>query len=125
MGPYKIEYGVLYVKQLMDNLKSKYHTAEITKPERQLLKKLVKCFGHLERDPRHSGLNSHEISELTQKYGERIWQSYLENNTPAAGRVFWVYGPGKMQITIVGIEPHPKKGAYDRVKLDLAPQQKK
>ena len=56
---------------------------------------------------------------LTQKYGIKIWQSYLENNTPAAGRIFWVYGPEKGKITIVGIEDHPQKGRYGDVKLDL------
>lgn len=36
----------------------------------------------------------------------KVWQSYLENNTPSAGRVYWVYYP-KGSITIIGIEPHP------------------
>lgn len=34
--------------------------------------------------------------------------------------MFWVYGPNKMDITIIGLEPHPedaKKGAYDRINL--------
>jgi hypothetical protein len=125
VGPYKIGYGVLSVKQRMDSLAEKFKIGEISKFDRQLLKKLVKCFDHLQQNPRHPGLESHEISTLTQKYGEKVWQSYLENNTPAAGRVFWVYGPDKMQITIVGIEDHPKKGAYDRIKLDLPLQKKK
>ena len=33
--------------------------------------------------------------------------SYLENHKPVAGRIFWVYGPDKNDITIIGIEPHP------------------
>lgn len=34
-------------------------------------------------------------------------------------RMFWVYGPEKDEITIIGLEPHPedKKKAYDRIKL--------
>ena len=34
--------------------------------------------------------------------------------------MYWVYGPGKEEITIIGLEPHPedrKNGAYDKVKL--------
>ena len=30
-----------------------------------------------------------------------------ENNTPAAYRIFWFYGPGKKEITIIAITPHP------------------
>ena len=34
--------------------------------------------------------------------------------------MFWVYGPDKKDITIIGLEPHPedtKNGAYDRITL--------
>jgi hypothetical protein len=47
-----------------------------------------------------------------------------ENNTPAAGRVFWAYGPGRSEITILGFEPHPedkKKAGYTKVKLSNLP----
>ena len=57
-------------------------------------------------------------------YGVKVWQSYLENRTPAAGRIFWAYGPGKGEITILAVEPHPedqKHGGYDRVKLSALP----
>ena len=49
----------------------------------------------------------------------KVWESYLENNTPAAGRLFWVYGPGRKDITIIGLEPHPndKAKSYDKVTL--------
>lgn len=50
----------------------------------------------------------------------KVWESYLENNVPAAGRIFWVYGPGKEDLTIIGIEPHQedkKNGGYDKVQL--------
>ena len=57
---------------------------------------------------------------MSKRYGLKVWQSYLENNKPAAGRIFWVYAPNKMDITVVGIEPHPedkKKGGYKKIKL--------
>jgi hypothetical protein len=65
-------------------------------------------------------LRSHEIDDLSRKHGFKVLQSDLENNTPAAGRMFWAYGPEKGDITILGVEPHPedqKKGAYQRIKL--------
>ena len=49
----------------------------------------------------------------------KVWQSYLENNTPAAGRIFWVYGPDRGDITVIGLEPHPndKSNAYEKITL--------
>ena len=46
----------------------------------------------LANDPRHPGLKSHEIEALTHRYGMKVWQSYLENKTSGAGRIYWV-GP--------------------------------
>lgn len=92
--------------------------------EDELAEKLGKALSHLRDDPRHPGLASHEITDLTRRYGRKVFQSYLENNTPSAGRLYWVYGPGKGEITIVGLEPHPedaKRGGYDRVRLSRLP----
>lgn len=55
-------------------------------------------------------------------------QSYLENRTPAAGRLFWAYGPDAGDITVLAIEPHPedqKRGAYQRIKLSTLPAAKR
>jgi len=85
-----------------------------------LFKKLIKTLDYLRNNPHHPGLNTHEIKPLTKRYGRKVWQSYLESSTPSAGRIFWVYGPEKSLITIIGIEPHPenkKKSGYDKVKL--------
>ena len=35
-------------------------------------------------------------------------------------RMYWVYGPQRQDITMIGLEPHPedkKRGAYDKVVL--------
>ena len=39
--------------------------------------------------------------------GEQVFESYAEQDTPAAYRVFWHYGPGKGRITVVAITSHP------------------
>jgi hypothetical protein len=39
--------------------------------------------------------------------GQPLWDSYVENHTPSAWRIFWHYGPGDGEITIVTIGPHP------------------
>ena len=55
----------------------------------------------------------------------KVWHSYIENKTPAGGRIFWAYGPSKKEITILGIEPHPedkKRSGYETVSLSNLPE---
>lgn len=71
------------------------------------LKAVRKTLGYLERNPRHPSLNTHKYSALTGPNGEEIFEAYAENKTPATYRIFWFYGPGKKEITIIAITPHP------------------
>lgn len=71
------------------------------------LKKVRKCLGLLESNPRHPGLETHEFSSLKGSGGEKVFEAYVENNTPSAWRVFWHYGPGPGEITILAITAHP------------------
>ncbi|MGH8910497.1 MAG: hypothetical protein ACRD0K_29390 [Egibacteraceae bacterium] len=57
--------------------------------------------------PSHPGLNSHKYHSLTGPNGEDVWESCVENRTPGAWRIWWVYGPGPDTITIVTVGPHP------------------
>jgi hypothetical protein len=70
-------------------------------------KAVRKALGYLESNPRHPSLNTHKYSSLQGPSGEEVFEAYAENNTPAAYRIFWYYGPGKKQITIIAITPHP------------------
>ena len=116
---YKIRLGVPEMEEFWDTLCEKNKTDNANKNERSLYKKIGKAMYLLSQDPRHPGLASHEISSLSNRYGIKVWESYLENNKPAAGRLFWVYGPNRGDITIIGIEPHPndKVKAYDKITL--------
>ena len=70
----------------------------------------------LSADPGYPSLQTHEIEPLSRRYGMKVWQSYLENKTSGAMRMYWVYGPDRTDITIIGLKPHPedkKNGAYD------------
>ncbi len=112
--------GIPEMESFWNNLKQKADTKTLGKNEKKFFKKLVKTLSFLSQNPRHPGLSSHEIKKLTKHYGIKVWESYLENNVPSAGRIFWTYGPGKKDITIIGIEPHPedkKNGVYDKVRL--------
>ncbi len=70
-------------------------------------KKVRKCLALLQMNPRHPGLHTHEFFSMSGENGERVWEAYVENNTPSAWRVFWYYGPDRNQITILAITPHP------------------
>jgi hypothetical protein len=71
------------------------------------LRAVRKTLALLETNPRHPGLHTHEYSRLFGPHHEKVFEAYAENKTPAAFRVFWHYGPGKGQMTIVAITQHP------------------
>jgi hypothetical protein len=103
---------------LINELGEKAVAGELNRDEKDLYRKIRKALRHLETNPRHPGLKSHEIEVLTEKYGVRIWESYLENKKASARRMFWIYGPETKEITIVGIENHPEPGrGFARVRL--------
>ncbi len=71
------------------------------------LKAVRKTLAYLETNPRHPGLNTHKFSSLQGPNGEEVFEAYAENQTAAAYRIFWYYGPSKNVITITAITPHP------------------
>src|SRR5690349_7742328 len=105
---FSIEWGLPEMADLWADLLEKFGTGTLDGDEKQLLKKLRKTVLLLAANPGHPGLATHEISDLTKRYGVKVWQSYLENRKPAAGRLYWVYGPERGVITIIGLEPHPE-----------------
>jgi hypothetical protein len=61
----------------------------------------------LAENPRHQGLQTHEFTTLKGPRGEKVFEAYVEQATPAAYRIFWCYGPEKNHITILAITKHP------------------
>ena len=121
---FNLRMGLPEMAAFWDDLSTRKQQGKLGRDEEKFFKKLVKALGYLGENPRHNSLASHEIDALTAKYGLKIFQSYLENHTPAAGRIFWAYGPEKKDITVLAIEPHPedaKRGAYQRIKLSTLP----
>jgi hypothetical protein len=122
---FRIRMGVPEMEALWLGLAARKQRGNLDKDEEKFFKKLIKALGYLTVDPRHNSLASQEIEALSRKHGMKIFQSYLENNTPGAGRLFWTYGPEKGDITVLAIEPHPedqKRGAYERIKLSSLPR---
>ncbi|MGK5084407.1 hypothetical protein WDW37_14025 [Bdellovibrionota bacterium FG-1] len=119
--PFTIRMGLPHMDALWADLTTKQSAGKLTKNEEKLYKKWGKALRVLSTNPSYPGLNSHEIGSLTQKYGKKVFESYLENRTPGAARMFWTYGPGRAEITILALDPHPESASYGRVKLDVEP----
>ena len=117
---YAIRMGVPEMENLWNSLQTKHRDGTINKTDEELYKKWGNALKKLSADPMYPSLNTHEITELSKRYGMKVWQSYLENKTSGARRMYWVYGPEQKEITVIGLEPHPedaKNGSYDRIKL--------
>ena len=80
---------------------------EKTKGKKIVLKAVRKTLGLMEVNLRHPSLRTHEYSGLEGANGEKVFESYVQNRTSGAYRIFWHYGPRKGQITVVAIVPHP------------------
>ena len=117
---FAIRMGIPEMLDLWTDLSKKKAACTISKKELALYNKWGKAMRLLSQDPFYPSLHTHDIEPLTKRYGVKVWQSYLENNTSRAMRMYWVYGPDRQDITIIGLEPHPedkKNGAYDKVSL--------
>jgi hypothetical protein len=70
-------------------------------------KAVKKSLEFLCENPRHKSLQTHQYYSIRGPKGEKIFEAYAEQNTPAAYRVFFYYGPKKGELTIFAITPHP------------------
>ncbi len=82
---------------------------ESNPPKKSLVKQIKKSIGYLQTNPKHPSLNTHSYDSIEHPFNpeEKVFEAYVQNNTPAAYRIFWCYGPDKKQITIIAITPHP------------------
>jgi hypothetical protein len=82
-----------------------------TKASRQegLFKQICKSLTYLESDPRHPSLNTHKYESFINPWDANVpvFTAYAQNKTSSAYRIFWSYGKGKDQITVLAITPHP------------------
>ena len=69
-------------------------------------KAVIKTLLFMAANIRHPGLNTHEFGMLSKEFGCKVFESYAENNTPGAYRIFWRYGPAVGEIEIIDIIPH-------------------
>lgn len=101
-------YQLRYAKQADEMLSA----LENDPAQEARLKKVRKALKHLESNPRHPGLHSHPYERFPVDRNVKVWDSYVEINTPSAWRIFWCYGPNDPAaqlpvITVLAITPHP------------------
>lgn len=70
-------------------------------------KAIGKILGFMQINLRHPSLNTHKFDTMVSPYGGDVFESNAQNKTPGAYRIFWVYAPGKCEITVLTIIPHP------------------
>jgi hypothetical protein len=75
--------------------------------KKKLSKAVVKCLQLMRTNLKHPSLNTHKISGIEGPNGQEVFESYVQNNTPGAYRIFWCYGPERRQIYIIDIMKHP------------------
>ena len=90
-----------------DAARSQYEALKAQRGLSKRLNAIRKCLILLASNPRRPGLRTHQFSSLVGPNGEKVFEAYAEQSTPAACRVFWCYGPDKGQITVIAITPHP------------------
>ena len=121
---FNIRMGIPEMEAFWNKLQTGHRNGINNKKDEELYMEWGSALKKLSADPMYPSLHTHEIEPLSRRYGMKVWQSYLENKTSKARRMYWVYGPDQKDITIIGLEPHPedaKNGAYDRINLSGLP----
>lgn len=70
-------------------------------------KAVSKALRFLKENSRHPSLQTHQFYSFKGPNGEKIFEVYAEQDTPAAYRIFFYYGKENGEIVIVTITPHP------------------
>ena len=87
---------------------------ELESASARAVKQVRKTLALLETNLRHPSLQTHRFHSLHGPNGEEVFEAYAQNQTPSAYRVFFYYGPDRVDgkkrvpvLTIIAITPHP------------------
>lgn len=90
-----------------DEAKDQFLELENSKDKVAQYKVVAKTLGLMKIDLRHPSLNTHKFGGLSSPLGGEVFESYAQNKTAGAYRVFWCYGPKRGYLYIIAIAPHP------------------
>lgn len=91
---------------LTGEAKTQIQAIESDRARQGLIKQLKKALKYLSTNPNHPGLQSHPVAMFDKIFGGKVFSSYVQNHTPQAHRILWLYGPKPKQINIVAVVPH-------------------
>ncbi|MFC1967446.1 hypothetical protein ACFLV2_02280 [Chloroflexota bacterium] len=90
-----------------DTAKDSFEYLKADASKQKQYKAVKNTFKKLALDPFYPSLNSHEYHSLKGPNGEKVFESYAENRTSKAYRIFWYYGSRQGTIKVFLITPHP------------------
>ncbi|MGD0779345.1 MAG: hypothetical protein ABR954_00995 [Dehalococcoidales bacterium] len=91
----------------VDKARETYNSLKANPSDKARYNAIKKTLLYLAQNPRHNSLQTHPFSSLQGPNGERVFEAYAQQKTPAAYRVFWYYGSTRGTIVILAITPHP------------------
>ncbi|MDP3041920.1 MAG: hypothetical protein Q8N62_04215 [Candidatus Omnitrophota bacterium] len=98
-----MSYFLSFTLEAKENLRELKNSAHLEKR----FKVVSKALKNLVEDPRHPSLHTHPYFSIFGPDGEKVFEAYAENDTPAAYRIFFYYGHTRREIVVVAITPHP------------------
>lgn len=96
---FKLKFSAEAEGQLLELEKSRHKVAQY--------KAVGKTLGLMQINLHHPSLHTHKFDAISSPFGEEVFESYAQNNTPGAYRVFWYYVPERGDLYIIAITPHP------------------
>lgn len=96
-------YFLSFTFEAKENLKELKSSAHLEKR----FKAVSKALKYLAEDLRHPSLQTHQYLSLFGPEGEKVFEAYAEQDTPAAYRIFFYYGHTRREIVVFAITPHP------------------
>lgn len=78
-----------------------------SKDKKTQFKAVGKALAYMNTNLRHPSLNTHKFDDMKSPFDGDVFESYAQNKTPGAYRIFWTYGPNQSEITVLAITSHP------------------
>lgn len=97
---------MIFELDISDKAKEQLKELKTDKGLAKRYKAVQEAFKKLQRNPRHPSLQTHEFHSLKGPYGEKVFEAYAEQDTSAAYRIFFYYGPQRGVISILFVECH-------------------
>lgn len=87
--------------------KNQFQELQNNKSKMIQYKVVGKALAMMQQNMRHPALNTHEYGKLSKEKGYKVFESYAQNNTSGAYRIFWRNGPEQDEVEIISITPLP------------------